>query len=81
MTVPDPERGKEGRITGEETPFGFRWGPLEIRRAVADDNRGMVVATIKTKKHRIDVYAMKGGKVRIFEDNKEWKNPRRGGEG
>lgn len=65
--------GETRKISGEETPFGFRWGPLEITRAIGDDRLGMVVATAKTKKHDIEIYAMKGGKVRIFENGKEWK--------
>lgn len=81
LPVPDPGRGKEGKASGEETPFGFRWGPLEITRAIDDYKRGVIVTQLKTKRHMMDVYVTRTGKIRIFDKGQEWKNPRRGGRG
>lgn len=61
------------KIPGEQTAYGFKWGPVEVTRTIGDDRRGMVVVSLKSKKHSMDVYVMKGGKVRIFESGKEWK--------
>jgi hypothetical protein len=48
------------------TAYGFKYGPVEIRRNFHGDKSGWVGFGIKTKKSHIQVYVTKTGKVRLW---------------
>ena len=56
------------------TQYGFEWGPVEISRAMSDEQKGWVIFLVKTKKYPngIQVYVTKTGKVRVNCDAGEW---------
>ena len=51
----------------EETDYGFKWGPAEIKRVASDEKKGWIVFTIKTAKGFWDVCVTKSGKVLFSE--------------
>ena len=55
----------------EATPYGFVWGALDVVRIASDAKKGWVVIGLDTKKTKVQVYATKTGKVRIYLDGKE----------
>lgn len=58
----------------EETPYGFKYGPVEIERAFSDKKRGWVILQLRTPKGELQIYVTRTGKVRIFDyyGDKEW---------
>ena len=49
----------------EVTQYGFKWGPLEIERAIADDKLGYVL-TVRTRTETLDVVTSpKGRKLAV----------------
>lgn len=60
--------GKEGSVRYEETQYGFSYGSLDITRIHSDDKKGWVILQLKTPKSRIQVYATKTGKLRLFDE-------------
>ena len=59
------------------TQYGFEWGPATVDRAVSDDKEGWVLMLVKTKKHPhgLQIYVTGAGKVRVFDNGKEWLPP------
>ena len=55
------------------TQFGFIFGSAQVTRLMSSKAKGSVCLGIESKKHKIEVYALRGGKIRIFENGKEWK--------
>lgn len=53
-------------VAYEDTQYGFRWGSLTVTRYFDDAGKGYVCVGLTTKRYALDVYAMKGGKVRLF---------------
>jgi len=49
-----------------ETKYGFEYGSLAVERMCSDDKKGWVVLNISTPKGRVEVYATKTGKIRLF---------------
>jgi len=49
-----------------ETKYGFEYGSLAVERMCFDDKKGWVVLNISTPKGRVEVYATKTGKIRLF---------------
>ena len=58
-------------IAFRATGYGFAWGALEVTRIASDAKKGWVVIGLDTKKTKVQVYATKTGKVRIYLDGKE----------
>lgn len=56
-----------------QTNHGFMWGAVEVIRVCSEDKRGAVWIDIETPKHLLQVYVTKTGKVRVYDDNREWK--------
>lgn len=52
----------------EETQYGFNYGSLDITRIHSDDKKGWVLLQLRTPKSRIQVYATKTGKLRLFDE-------------
>ena len=52
---------------------GFIYGPVTVTRAHRDDT-GSVCLHLETKKYKrpLEVYVLKGGKIRIFSNGDEW---------
>lgn len=61
-------------MEGNNTQYGFEWGPVSIERAASDEKKGWVVLLVKTAKypHGLQVYVTKTGKVRVHADGVEW---------
>ncbi len=53
----------------EETRYGFKWGPLDISRAVSDERWG-VVLVLKTPRQSFQLRVTPSGLVRFTEDPK-----------
>jgi hypothetical protein len=53
-----------------ETPFGFRWGPMEVVRAVSYGKHGLVVE-IKTQYGQIDVRVSPDGRMADVSSGKK----------
>ena len=53
------------------TDYGFAWGALEVERVASDAKKGWVVIGLDTRRAKVQVYATKTGKVRIYLDGKE----------
>ncbi len=59
----------------EFTPYGFKWGPLRVERAMSLPE-GRVVLTVKTEYRELNIYATPGGRsLRVFEKSKELRRP------
>jgi hypothetical protein len=52
-------------------PYGFAWGPVEVRRRMS--HNGRVVLTVETDTGQsIDVYVSRTGRsLRVFKNHKE----------
>lgn len=61
-------------MRGATTQYGFEWGPIEVTRGFCDEKKGTATLIIRTKKHPhgLQVYVTKTGKVRVFDEEKEW---------
>jgi hypothetical protein len=57
----------------KETDYGFEYGALTVERVASDEAKGWVVMRADTAKTRLQIYATKTGKVRIYRDGKEVK--------
>jgi hypothetical protein len=58
------------------TPYGFKWGPMEISRAIRIPGRGRSLEVWVTDDHgtrqRVQIYCSEAGrKVRVFLGNEE----------
>ena len=55
------------------TQYGFRFGPAEVTRMMADDNKGWVYIGIKSPKPQqsLEVYMTKTGKTRVYKNGVE----------
>ena len=53
------------------TDYGFAWGALDVQRIASDVENGWVVIGLDTRMAKVQVYATKTGKVRIYLDGKE----------
>ena len=53
--------------------LGFTYGPLKLTRSHRDDT-GSVCLYLETKKYKdpLQVYVLRGGKIRIFSNGDEW---------
>jgi regulation of enolase protein 1 (concanavalin A-like superfamily) len=58
-----------------ELTYGFRYGAAEITRLFSDDKKGWVTLQLKTPKEDIQIYITKTGKVRINNNDGEFKAP------
>lgn len=60
-----------------ETRYGFRWGPLKVRRTMSFRGTHVVViepASESNRKNAVEVYVSKTGRsVRVFRGGKELK--------
>lgn len=70
------------KITGQRTPYGFEWGPVEVSRCCDDERQGWVILHIETEKTKrancpLEIYVTRTGKIRIFS-NGEWAPPKKG---
>jgi hypothetical protein len=55
----------------KETDYGFEYGALQVERVASDEVKGWVVLRADTAKTKLQIYATKTGKVRIYRDGKE----------
>lgn len=62
-------------MKSQDTQFGFVYGPVEVTRLFSREDS--VAIELKTERNTIDVYVTRTGMVRIFQDNREWKQPKR----
>jgi len=58
---------------GKTTEFGFEWGAANVRRLFSRD--GWVTIGIDAGKNSLQIYVTKTGKIRIHDENGEWKKP------
>lgn len=58
-------------IPYEEREYGFLYGSADVSRICSDEKKGWVVVGLTTPKSRVQVYATKTGKVRVYLDGKE----------
>ena len=64
---------KDTSIPYKEIEFGFIYGSIKFERCISDERNGWVVISAETKKHRLQIYATKTGKIRIHDNNgNEW---------
>ena len=54
-----------------EDQYGFTWGPLTLHRICHDEKKGWCVLEANSKKHTVQIYCTKTGKIRVFLDNVE----------
>lgn len=61
----------DGSLSLTNGPYGFAWGPVEVRRTMS--HKGCVVLTVETGTGQsIDVYVSRTGRsLRVFKDHKE----------
>ena len=60
-------------ILYKETDFGFTYGSITTERLFSDEKKEWVTLSAKTKKHNLQIYATKTGKIRIHDENgNEW---------
>lgn len=52
-------------VRRELTEYGFQFGSALVERCMSV-GKGAVVVTVKTPKHKLDVYVTKTGKMRIY---------------
>jgi hypothetical protein len=64
------------KVKLKETPYGFSWGPMNIERVVSDEAKEWVVVNVESKKHCVQVYVTKTGKIRVWFDHKELTDPK-----
>jgi len=57
------------------TPYGFRWGPLEVERTMTvPPPRGGYVLTVRGEGTEIQVYVSRAGRsIRVSREGKELK--------
>ena len=65
------KRGAPRPVPYRATDYGFAWGALEVTRIASDAKKGWVVIGLDTRRAKVQVYATKTGKVRIYLDGKE----------
>jgi hypothetical protein len=65
--------GSAPSIHYAETRYGFDWGAAQIERCFSDHRRGWVTLRVITKKHDLQIYVTKSGKVRVHDALGEWK--------
>ena len=55
--------------------YGMSWGGADMRCFFDDPKKGWVVFGLITKKypHGLQIYVTKSGKVRVSDENSEWK--------
>lgn len=58
-------------IPYSETAYGFVFGSATVHRITSDEKRGWVVIGIDSRKHKLEVYVTKTGKMRLHLDGKE----------
>ena len=63
-----PKRKQNAPICVITDLYGFTWGPVSVIRLMHRDDAGSVCLGLKTKKHKepLQVYVLRGGKIRIF---------------
>ncbi len=54
-----------------ETEYGFEYGSATVTRIGSSDEKGWVYIDIDTPKGKVQVYATKTGKLRVFKDGDE----------
>ena len=54
-----------------KTDYGFKWGAIEVIRIASDETNEWVVIGLETPKSKVQVYATKTGKVRVYINGKE----------
>ena len=59
--------GKNAKL--EQTPYGFKYGPLEVERTMSDDKIG-VYFTLRTAKESIMIRSTPSGLLRVFQVQK-----------
>jgi hypothetical protein len=60
----------------KETRYGFEYGAAKVERIFSDEKNGWVVIGVQTvRKHAIQIYVTKTGKVRIHSEGGEWTAP------
>lgn len=66
---------EEPKTLFEKTPYGFKYGPLEVTRLCSDTKAGWVILELKTpkteKKSPIQIYVTKTGKVVAYHNNEK----------
>ena len=55
----------------ERTDYGFKWGSVEVVRIASNETNEWVVIGLETPKSKVQVYATKTGKVRVYINGKE----------
>lgn len=55
----------------QDTPYGFRWGPIIVERASSDQKHG-VWLHIRTGKQLLTVRATPSGLLRVSDIEKDW---------
>ena len=63
-TKGQPMQGKE-EVRRELTEYGFQFGDALVERCM-EVGKGAVVVTVKTTKHKLDVYVTKTGRMRVY---------------
>ena len=53
------------KFSGQETRYGFDWGPVEVRRTADLGPKLGVVLMLITKRERLDVRVTPGGRIRV----------------
>jgi hypothetical protein len=48
----------------EITPYGFKWGPVEVQRWCSDDKGGVVIGLI-TKRESVEIRVTPTGLIRV----------------
>lgn len=52
-------------VRRELTEYGFQFGSALVERCM-EAGKGAVVVSVKTPKHKLDVYVTKTGKMRVY---------------
>ena len=52
-------------VRRELTEYGFQFGSALVERCM-EVGKGAVVVSVKTPKHKLDVYVTKTGKMRVY---------------
>lgn len=52
-------------VRRELTKYGFQFGAALVERCM-EVGKGAVVVSVKTPKHKLDVYVTKTGKMRVY---------------
>lgn len=52
-------------VRRELTEYGFQFGAALVERCL-EVGKGAVVVSVKTPKHKLDVYVTKTGKMRVY---------------